>query len=419
MFHRQFAGQNGAACLSSNHPSVIGLAVRFLGLIAACVALLGSKPVQAHELPERVAIKMIIDATPDGVELMLRAPLEAMRDVDFPLTPEGFLVLDQSQGYLEDAAGLWLVDNLRLRRGDTELTAEQVVVRAALPGDRAFASAASARAHFAGPTLPDSTRIFWSQAMLDVRLRYPPSTAGSLENLLLDASLRALGVETRVELLLVEPSGEEHSLSFDGEVSGLALMPSAWRVAGDFLREGFIHILGGIDHLLFLLCLVLPLREVWPLVKAVTAFTAAHSITLAAAALGWIPTPLWFASAIEALIALSIVFLALENILRREFPRRWLAAFLFGLIHGFGFASALSESLQYAQGQLLVALASFNVGVELGQLLVLALILPLLLLLMRRVPSERVAIIVLSTLVAHTAWHWMTERLDTVSGYFF
>ncbi|MEM6773820.1 MAG: HupE/UreJ family protein [Pseudomonadota bacterium] len=397
-------------------PVVVTRCVR---LLLICFAVVVPGQAQAHELPQRVSVKMIISASPGRIELMLRAPLEAMRDVDFPLTPEGFLQLAEAQPYLEDAAGLWLVDNLQLRRGKLDLEPGQVTVRAALPGDRAFASAASAAASFARPLLPDATQIFWRQAMLDVRVRYPSTAAGSLEDMFLDASLRALGVETTVELLLVEPSGEQHSLSFDGDVRDLPLMPSGWRVAADFLRQGFVHILGGIDHLLFLLCLVLPLREVWPLVKAVTAFTAAHSVTLAAAALGWIPTPLWFASAIEALIALSILFLALENILRREIPRRWFAAFGFGLIHGFGFASALSESLQYAQGQLVVALAGFNLGVEFGQLLVLAVLVPLMLVLLRRVPSERVAIIVASTLIAHTAWHWMTERMEALSGYFF
>ncbi|MDP5052754.1 MAG: HupE/UreJ family protein, partial [Congregibacter sp.] len=93
--------------------------------------------------------------------------------------------------------------------------------------------------------------------------------------------------------------------------------------------------------------------------------------------------------------------------------------FVFGLAHGFGFAAALSDSLQFAQGQIIVALGSFNLGVEFGQLLVLAIVLPPLLLLFRVVESERIAIIVLSALVAHTAWHWMSERFNAVSGYFF
>ncbi|MEE4276954.1 MAG: HupE/UreJ family protein [Halieaceae bacterium] len=364
-------------------------------------------------------IGMIIAADDRSLELMLRAPLEAMRDVDFPISPEGYLVLDEAQKYLEEAAGLWLVDNLELRERGLARQPERIEVRVALPGDRAFTSLAAARRHFAEPPLPDDTRIFWRQAALDLRLQYALDDTPQSGDLSLDARLRHLGESTRVELLFVSPDGNEQVLAFDGEARGLALMPSPWQVAGDFLREGFLHILGGIDHLLFLLCLILPLRELWPVVKAVTAFTVAHSITLGAAALGWIPTPLWFASAVEAVIALSIVVLALENILRSRFSQRWATAFVFGLFHGFGFASALADTLQFAQGQLLMGLATFNLGVELGQLLVLAVALPIVVLLLRRVPSERIAIIVFSTLIAHTAWHWMSERLDTLQGYFF
>jgi hypothetical protein len=170
---------------------------------------------------------------------------------------------------------------------------------------------------------------------------------------------------------------------------------------------------------LFLLCLVLPIRRPWPLVGAVTAFTVAHSVTLGAAALGWVPSVLWFPSLVESLIAASIVFLAIENVLRTSFDARYLAAFVFGLAHGFGFASALRESLQFAQGQQLVAIATFNLGVEAGQLLVLTLLLPVFVWLFPRVPSPRALVIVVSLLVGHTGWHWMTERLTALSGYLF
>lgn len=362
---------------------------------------------------------MIAAAQPDTLELMVRVPLEAMRDVDFPLTPEGYLILDEAGSALTDAAGLWVVDSLVLRVRGQPASPRDIVVRVALPGDRAFATYATAKDHFATPPLPADTQIFWRQAMLDVRLVYPLAMRPAPGDLTLDAAFRQLGATSRVEMLFIGPDGDDHSLTFDGDARNLALMPSGWRVAGDFVRQGFIHILGGIDHLLFLLCLVLPLRRLWPLVKAITAFTAAHSLTLAAAALGLIPTPLWFGSLIEAIIALSIVYLALENILRARVTHRWVTALVFGLAHGFGFASALRDSLQFAQGQVLVALASFNVGVELGQLLVLALLLPLSIVFFRRVPSERIAVIVLSTLIAHTGWHWMTDRSATLSGYFF
>jgi hypothetical protein len=101
--------------------------------------------------------------------------------------------------------------------------------------------------------------------------------------------------------------------------------------------------------------------------------------------------------------------MALENILGANPTRRWIVAFVFGLVHGFGFAFALRESLQFAGSHLVTALLAFNVGVELGQVAVLLVLVPAANLLFRYVP-ERMGIIVLSALVAHTGWHWMTER---------
>ena len=119
------------------------------------------------------------------------------------------------------------------------------------------------------------------------------------------------------------------------------------------------------------------------------------------------------------LIALSIVYMALENIVGRKLERRWLVAFGFGLVHGFGFSFALRESMQFAGTHLATSLVSFNVGVELGQLFVLALTIPALALLFRHVVAERMGTIILSAFVAHTAWHWMVDRFAVLRQYQF
>jgi hypothetical protein len=173
---------------------------------------------------------------------------------------------------------------------------------------------------------------------------------------------------------------------------------------------GFQHILDGIDHILFLLCLVIPVRSLMALIPIVTSFTVAHSITLFAAAMGLAPQALWFSPLIETLIALSIVFMAFENIMGSEVAQRWVVAFAFGLVHGFGFSFALSESLQFAGAHLLTSLLSFNVGVEVGQLFVLALVVPLLRLSFGRWLPEVAGVVVLSAVLAHTGWHWMLDR---------
>ena len=120
---------------------------------------------------------------------------------------------------------------------------------------------------------------------------------------------------------------------------------------------------------------------------------------------------------IETLIATSIVYMALENIVGARLHRRWLITFGFGLVHGFGFSFALKQTLQFAGSHLLTSLLSFNVGVELGQLLVLVLLIPALDLLFRFAVQERMGTIILSAIVAHTGWHWMLERAERLGKY--
>ena len=156
-----------------------------------------------------------------------------------------------------------------------------------------------------------------------------------------------------------------------------------------------------------------------PLAAIVTSFTVAHSVTLIASAFELAPDALWFPPLVETLIALSIVYMAFENIAGVRLRRRWLITFGFGLVHGFGFSFALRETLQFAGSHLLTSLLSFNLGVELGQLLVLALLVPVLHLLFRYVVAEKLGTILLSALVAHTSWHWMTERAAQLAQFQF
>ena len=214
-------------------------------------------------------------------------------------------------------------------------------------------------------------------------------------------------------LRFLPPGGATRAFEFEGDPGLVQLDPRWYQAAFRFVHLGFDHILDGTDHLLFLLCLVIPFRRFRALIPVITAFTVAHSITLIASAYDLAPDARWFPPLIETLIAISIVYMALENIVGRStVHRRWMIAFGFGLVHGFGFSFALKQTLQFAGSHLLTSLLSFNVGVELGQLLVLILLIPLLDGLFRFVVAERMGTIILSALVAHTGWHWMLDRAD-------
>ena len=210
-------------------------------------------------------------------------------------------------------------------------------------------------------------------------------------------------------LRFVLPDGRERVFRYEGDPGMVRLDPRWHHAAFRFVQLGFLHILEGVDHLLFVFCLVIPFRKLRGLVAIVTAFTVAHSITLIAAAFGYAPGTLWFPPLIETLIAASIVYMALENIVGAKLQRRWLIAFAFGLVHGFGFSFLLRESLQFAGSHLITSLLAFNLGVELGQVAVLLVAIPVLSWLFSKI-NERIGTIVVSALVAHTAWHWMGNR---------
>lgn len=196
----------------------------------------------------------------------------------------------------------------------------------------------------------------------------------------------------------------------------VAAAPGATAVAWAFLVHGVEHILGGFDHLLFVFGLLLIVRGGWMLVKTVTAFTVAHSITLALAALGVVHVP---GPPVEATIALSILLLAVEIVRQNRgepgFVARWpwVVAFCFGLLHGFGFAGALAE-IGLPKNELPLALFFFNVGVEIGQLVFVGAVLAVRALLLRlRPPAFAVhrAPAIASYAVGTLAAFWFFERV--------
>jgi hypothetical protein len=395
--------------------AAFGTSRRGLGVaLLLLVTLFAPRALDSHEIPERVALRAWVLPRGDSLVLFLRVPLESMRDLDFPERADGNLDLTRVRALLDDAARTWLAPFALLRADGVELAQPMVrSARISLPDDRSFESAADAEQAFALAPLGDSVSLPWRQALFDVALVYPlPSADASLA---LDLRLARLGVRTHSVIRLVQSDGEVRTLAYTGDPGLVSLEPSWWENFGRFLSEGFRHILGGIDHLLFVFCLVLPVRRWRPLVAIVTAFTVAHSITLGAAALGVAPTALWFPPLVESLIALSIIWLTVENVLRspEKLEGRWRTAFAFGLVHGFGFSFALSEQLQFAGGDFVVALAAFNLGVEAGQLAVVALAVLALEALRRRVdePRQHLIVWVGSAIVAHTAYHWAAERL--------
>lgn len=233
-----------------------------------------------------------------------------------------------------------------------------------------------------------------------------PIAINGLSSTLTDALVRISWANGGVEVFRLKP--EMPRLLVQGS-------PTSAQIAQTYFHLGIEHILSGIDHLLFVFALMLLIRSFWMLVKTITAFTLAHSITLSAAALGYVGLP---QPPVEAVIALSIAFVASELPKQRHTEARlsqrypWLIAFAFGLLHGFGFAGALTE-IGLPQTDVPLALLTFNAGVEAGQLLFVGAVLLAHRAIMRivsvpREPTRTIGAYLIGTVAAF----WLIERLS-------
>ncbi len=389
-----------------------------LSLAVLAVLVFAPAPAPAHDIPNQIVLNGFVKPQGQKLHFVARVPLIMLTGMDLPKKGPGYLVLDRIDEGLQRSIAA-TAREIGLFEDGVALRHTKAVARISLPSDRSFESYAAALASIEGPPLPDSEMVFWNQGYFDVHYEFPIRSPDS------DFALEfqvAPGLSGRLKMILryLPPAGAVRAYEIHGGFGRLALDPRWHQAVWSFVKLGFSHILDGIDHLLFLLCLIVPfgLRQFWKLAAVVTSFTVAHSITLIASALGLVPAGEWFPPLVETLIAVSILYMALENIVamlrdrgeERILRWRWLVTGAFGLVHGFGFSFALKQDLQFAGDHLLVSLLSFNLGVELGQLLVLALVLPATAVLFRTPSFRRLGIAILSAFIAHTAWHWMLER---------
>lgn len=226
-------------------------------------------------------------------------------------------------------------------------------------------------------------------------------------------------------LLNLQAAGSSQAAVFSGDQPSLTLAigePNQWQQLRSFVGEGVWHILHGYDHVLFLLTLLLPavvlhrqggwtprssLRDaLFDVTKVVTGFTLAHSITLSLGVMGWVNLP---SRIVESAIAFTVVLGALNNLFPVVTERRWLVAFVFGLIHGLGFASVLGD-LGLERGSLGAALFGFNVGVELGQLAVVVMFVPVIYMLRESLFYRRLVMPMGAVTISAVAAYWFVGR---------
>lgn len=383
------------------------------------VVFFGAARPVAHDIPNEVSIHAYLRPDRQQLRLLVRVPLVAMRDMDYPrrgALNSGLLDLSRAERTLRDAATLWVADDIEVYEDGVKLAYPAVSqVRATLPSDASFQSYETALGHLTGPPLPEDTEFLWTQGMLDVLFEYPIHAEQARFSI--RPKLARLGLRTNTSLRFLPPGGAERVFEFPGDPGLVYLDPTWAQAVSQFVSLGFSQLLDAVDALLLVLCVVIPFRRADALAALATSFVAAHSMTLMASAYGFAPDALWFPPLIQTVTAIAIFYVALENIVAPELKRRWVVTFAAGLCAGFGFSLGLRQSLQFAGTHALAGVLSFNVGIELGLLLVLVLLIPALDALFRFVVAERLGTILLSALAAHTAWHWLIDRGTALRQY--
>ncbi|MGA7680062.1 MAG: HupE/UreJ family protein [Pseudolabrys sp.] len=361
-----------------------------------------------HDLPLDRTMNALIKFEAHQADLVIRIPLDLLHELSFPTVGDHY---DTAASDAAIRTALRAINaHLSLWEGNTRLEPLSEKGRLNPPSNRSFQSFDTAISDF---ERSDSEVIGFDLGYFDVHFVYPitsPNSVFSIENKIGSN----YGDYTKLALRIL-PLGEVSRTMMLNGSSGLVKLDPPWYDAGlGFAALGIQHILTGFDHLLFLLCLVIPFRRLRSLIPVITAFTVGHSVTLIGTAFGLAPGAKWFPPFIEMAIAVSIVYMAVENIIGPNLQRRWIIAGLFGLVHGFGFADVLGEQLQFAGSNLLTALFGFNVGIEIGQLIALSIFIPCLALVLRGRMQGRMGISILSAAVALIAWQWMVDRAQTL-----
>ena len=361
----------------------------------------------AHDVPTDVLVQAFVKPEGQRLNVLVRVPLRAILDVDIPKRGPGYLDLSRAEPSLREGANGWIAGSIELYEEAERLTDERIVaVRVSLPSDPSFRSYEEALPHIQSAPLPPSTELYWDQGMLDVWLDYPIQSPQS--HFAIRPTFWRLGLRVRMTLRVLPVDASSHAFELGGDPGLIALDPSRQQAGRRFFQAGLLHVLEGIGQLLFLLCLVIPVRRWATLIPVVASFIVGYSITLIASAYDLAPAEPWFPPLVETLLALSIIYLALENISGWRVDRR-VTSFGFGLLQGFGFSFALRNSLQFAGGHLLTAALSFNAGMVFGHLAVLILLVVGLELLFRMGVGERIGGSMLSALAVHPSWHRTAE----------
>lgn len=392
---------SGSTCLRARWLAVVALGSLYL--FAAVVYA-------ANRLtPEVVNIRAFAIRSDRGLELLVRVPLAAVKDVQFPLTGrDSHLDLVPLRSMLPGAAQRWIGPTLEITSGGTPLPMDVTATRLAIASDRAFESHGEAAASFAAPALADNEVLFWESVWFDIRYHVE---AGAADDLAIRPEVADLGMKVSTALTVVAGDAPLRTFSFEGDPGLIYLDPGVGDALGQFATRGARFIVTSTELLLVLLCLALPFRRYREFLPAAAAFTATFIAALGVSRAGLATSAIWFAPLVDALAAAMILLAALANVAARVTPRRRaLLALAAGAVFGAVAATHLDAIVQFGGAHPMTAALAFAAGAAVTIGAVLALLIPALAFLFSWARSERIERLIVSALAADTAWMWLSDR---------
>lgn len=363
-------------------------------------------PAAAHDVPVEWVLPAFVKVEPNVVHLLVRVPLEAVRDVQFPVKADEIDL--QVSGPAIDKALAGIADTIAVSENGIEVPPSSRTARLSLPSDRSFAQYDRALAHVVAPMAPD-TVIYPGQGYLDAHLEY---RIGSPASMFAVKSTFAANPGDDVKLLVqYRPlDGTARQLTITGRMGRVAFDPTAYEAGRRFFIRGIQYVPGATDYLLLLIGLIVPFRTLRALGPMVVALSAGLSATLIGTAFNLAHVAQAVAPVVDLAIAASIAYVALENVAGPTLDRRWVVAGVSGLVYGLGLSYILGQELQLAGSHPLLSVLAFNLGIEIGQVLTLAVVFGGVSLLLRAPIGGWMGATLISALVAHTAWHWTLDR---------
>lgn len=380
-------------------------------LIAVLTLLALTAPLSAHIIPADITATLFVKPEGQKLRVLIRVPLASINDIAWPFFRGNGELLDlgRAEGSLRSAANQWLADFIRFYEDDRQLEYPTLVeVRASISGDQSFKTYQEALAHLTGPRLPADAEFVLSQGLLDVYYEYAINSDRA--HFSIDPNFETLGLRVMTVMKFLPPDGSVRAFEYEGR-RGLIHFDPTWKeTTHRFLESGVVQFVNGIDYVLFAVCLIVPFRRFRTVLPIAGGYAVGYTASLFASAYGMAPTALWFQPLIVTVVATSILYVALENVINVLPARRTIIAFVFGIAYGFAFSFALTDSLQFAGLHHLSAIAAFALGIDIAVAATLLLVSTASWILFTRTVPERVGTIIVSALAAHTAWHWTASR---------